>query len=303
LKSLVEEIVKADELNESAASRYLQQLPEDFEPSMNRLWRERIAQFWSERHEEIKTTRKRLSELDEQAKTRALTVDEQWERAIALTEIEDRAAAVPAIKALLNEAPDHVAANFSLGSFLLEQGNADGIQYLEKTFESSPEVAAQACELISDFYVQQGNEELAETFSNRAAEYYDKALKLNLQATKFSRNDQFLPHDLDQTRLQKLQAQLQTIRGLNAAFLIRKVIEGSEPVYVLAVMAAYTWQDGESAMRIDQLFQDLSTKVELPSPLVILSLDGERAYLINPISSVPGAQIFATPEAGFTYRN
>ena len=302
LKSLVDEVVKADEQTESAASRYLQQLPEDFEPSMNRLWRERIAQFWSERHEEIKKTRKRLAELDEQAKTRALTVDEQWERAIALSDIEDRAAALPAIKTLLNEAPDHVSANFTLGSILLEQGNAEGITYLEKTLGSGPEVAANACELISEFHRQQGNEELAETFSNRAEEYYDKAVRLSQQVMNFSRNDKFVPHDLDQTRLQKLQAQLQTIRGLNAAFLIRKVIEDVGPVYVLAVMAAFTWKDGQNALHIDQLFEDLSTNVDLPSPLVMLSLDGERAYLINPISSVPGAQVFATPEAGVTYR-
>lgn len=303
LKSLVEEVVKADELKETAAARYLRQLPEDFEPSMNRLWRERIAQYWSERHEEIKKTRKRLAEFDQQAKTRQLTVEEQWERAIALSEIEDRAASLPAIKAVLNEAPDHIGANFALGSILLEQGNADGIQYLEKTIESDADVAGQACELISDFYVQQRNEELAETFRNRSAEYYDKALQLKVRAFTFSKDDQFLPHDLAPDRLQKLQAELQNIHGLNAAFLVRKVIEGSEPVYVLAVMAAYTWKDGQNAMHVDQLFEDLSTNVELPSPIVMLSLDGERTYLINPIANVPGAQVFATPEARLAYRH
>ncbi|HSD46568.1 MAG TPA: M48 family metalloprotease, partial [Pyrinomonadaceae bacterium] len=303
LKSLLDAVVKADQQNETAAARYLRQLPEDFEPSMNRLWRERIATYWNDRHEEIKKTRKRLNELDEQAKTRSLTVEEQWERAVALGEIEDRAASLPAIKALLQEVPDHVGANFALGSMLLEDGNADGVSYLEKTFASDAEVAAQGCELISDFYLQQGNEELAETYSNRAAEYFDKALKVRTEAMNFSRTDKFEPHDLDQTRLQKLETQLKTIRGLNAAFLVRKLIEDAGALYVLAVMAAPTWKDGQNAMHIDQLFEDLSTNVELPSPIVMISLDGERAYLINPISSVPRAQVFATPEAGVTYRH
>jgi hypothetical protein len=156
-------------------------------------------------------------------------------------------------------------------------------------------VAAQACELIAEFYLLQGNEELAETFNNRAVEYYVKALKLNHEATNFSAKDQFVPHNLDQTRLQKLQTQLQTIRGLRAAFLIRKIVEGAEPVDVLAVMAAFTWKDGQNGLHIDQLFEDLSANVDLPSPLVVLSLDGEHGDLIAPISSVPGAQVFATP--------
>ena len=169
--------------------------------------------------------------------------------------------------------------------------------------EKNPELAAQACEVISDFYLQQGNGELAETFSDRAAEYFAKAVELNQKALTFSASDKFESHDLDPTRLEKLKAQLQKIRGLNAAFLIRKLVEGSDPMYVLAVMAAPTFRDGQSVLDIDQLFDDLTTNVELPSPVVLISLDGERAYLMNPIANVPGAQIFATPEAGLVYRH
>ncbi|MCA1579534.1 MAG: hypothetical protein LC794_19480 [Acidobacteria bacterium] len=39
-------------------------------------------------------------------------------------------------------------------------------------------------------------------------------------------------------------------------------------------------------MHIGQLFEDLSTNVELPSPIVMLSLDGEHAHLISSIISV-----------------
>ena len=59
-----------DEITESAASRYLHELPEDFEPSMNRLWRERIVPAWKNRYTEIQNVTKRIAELDEQAKIR-----------------------------------------------------------------------------------------------------------------------------------------------------------------------------------------------------------------------------------------
>ena len=294
---LIDAVVKADEIKESAASLYLRELPEEFEPSMNRLWRERVAHAWSERHEEIKKSQKRLAELNEQEKTRALTVEEKWERAIAVSEIEDHTAAVPFMKALLNETPDHVGANFALGSVLLSQGNAEGVQYLERTMQGSPELSQYACELISGFYLEVGNDEQAEVFRKRAEEHYKKAMFLQEQATNFSAKDQFAPHGLEENRVKELQAQLAKVYGLAAAYLVRKIIEGSEqPLYVLAVVASFTWRDGVSGKHIEPLFEDLSAKVELPSPTAFLSLDGPDSYLLDRISRVPGAQLFATPK-------
>src|SRR5262249_19613510 len=136
LTALVEGVVKADEITESAAARYLRELPEDFEPRMNRLWRERVVPVWKERHAVIKQAVKRIAELDEQATTGALTIEEQWERVRAIGESETAAAALPSLKALLAESPEHVGANFAAGAILLEEGNAKGIEYLEKTMKS-----------------------------------------------------------------------------------------------------------------------------------------------------------------------
>jgi len=300
---LVDVVVKADELKETAATRYLSQLPDDFEPSMNRLWRERVAHAWSERHEEIKKLSKRLAELDGHAKTRALTIEEQWERVMALAETEERAAALPSLKTLLNEAPDHISANFALGGILLEQGNAEGVAYLEKTIPSSSDTAYQACVLISGFYLEQGNNEMADAFRKRAEEHYKKAMRMQEQATNFSASDQFTPHGLEEDRVKQLQAQLTKVYGLEAAYLVRKVVDGTEqPLYVMAVVASFTWKDGVSAKHLEPLFDDLS-KVELPSPVSLLSLDGPHGFLLDRISRVPGAQLFATSDHGVTVRH
>ena len=44
--ALVDKLLKADVEEQSAASYYLQELPEDFLLRSNRLWRERIAHSW-----------------------------------------------------------------------------------------------------------------------------------------------------------------------------------------------------------------------------------------------------------------
>ena len=69
------------------------------------------------------------------------------------------------------------------------------------------------------------------------------------------------------------------------------------------MIAEFTWRNGVSAKHIDPLFDELSTKVQLPSPLVMLSLDGSHAYLHDRISRIPGSQLFGTPDVGITYRH
>ena len=295
---LIEAVVKADQINETAASKYLRELPEDFEPSMNRLWRERVSQAWSERHEEIKKSQKQLEKLNELAKTRALTVDEQWERIVALSQIEDDAVLVPYIRELLEEAPNHVMTNFALGRILLSQGNADGIAHLDKAMQDSPDLTAQASETISGFYLEQGNNELAEEFRKRAEECYRKAARIQEQALNFTPSDQLVPHDLEENRVRELQAQLAKVYGLAAAYFVRKIIDETEqPIYVLAVVAQFTWKEGVSGKHLEPLFDDLWAKVELPSPVALLSLD-IHPFLQDRVSRIPGAQLFPTPAAG-----
>jgi hypothetical protein len=294
LTRLVDAVVKTDEVK---ASRYLPELPEDFLASMNRLWRERVAHTWSQRHNEIKKARKRLAELDEQASSRPLTIDEQWERAIALSEAEERTAALPALKALLDEAPEHVAANFAMGQILLDEGDADGVVYLEKTMPSGADVAAQACQLISGFYLEQGYDEIAETFRKHAEKYFQKAWQLRQQAVNISAGDEFAPHDFTDDRITQLQFQLRKVRGLNSALLFRKIIGANEPpLYVLGVTAEHTWRDGESGKHIDLLFEELQTKVVFPSNVTLLALEGENAHLLDRIRQIPGAEIYTTQE-------
>lgn len=305
LTHLINAVVKADETGESAASRYLRELPDDFEPSMNRLWREQIATVWHDRHEEIKIARKRLAELDEQAKTRTLSVEEQWARIIALVETEDIAASVPAIRALLDETPDHASANFALGTFLLDQRDAEGIQYLEKAMPAGAELAGEACQRISGYYLEQGDNKKSEEFRERAEIYFDQARRLQEQVFNLSLNDQFEPHGLEESRVEQIKSQLQKVRGLESAYLFRKLLEGpaNPTIYVLAFTTLYTWREGQNAKHVNALIEELSALVQLPAPSLLISLDAQNSSYLPRIHSIAGAQLFATADHGLTNRH
>ena len=90
-----------------------------------------------------------------------------------------------------------------------------------------------------------------------------------------------------------MQTQLGKVRRLDEAYLVRKLVAGEAQVlYVFAVAAGFIWREGRSVKNLDALFNELSGAVTLPSPVVLLSLEGDNAYLWPAISRVAGAQIF-----------
>lgn len=288
---LLDAVVKADEQKETAASYYLRDLPEDFVPRQNRLFREQLVQAWNQSHAQNNEAKKQLAKLEEDAKERALTIEEQWQRVMLLSQVQDNNAAIPLLKTILSEHPDHVGAHFALGAILLEQHNAEGVALLEKAMELSPASTGDASQVLSGFYFEQGNRELAETFRKRAVEHQEKEAKLREKTLELSVHDTFVPHEVKEAILKEIQAQLHKVRGLSEAFLFRKVVD-SEHVYVLAVLAGYSWQEGVSAKHLQPLFEDLVQITVLPSPLVFLSLDMEHGELLPKIRAVPGAAIY-----------
>ena len=234
-----------------------------------------------------------------------MTIDEQWERANIVGQLEEPKATLPLLEALLIEKPDHVAANFAMGAILLKDlQNPDGVKYLEKSMQLDAATSAEASMLLSGFYFNQGKKELAEEFRLRAEEHFNRQLKQQEAVMDFSDKDHFLPHGLDDQKVKEIQDQLSKVRGLDAAFLVRKVVEEPDTtVYVLGVITAHTWNEGRNDKHVDLLFEELAKLNVLPSPVVFLSLDSQYQYLQSSLSRIDGSKLFATSDAGLTYRH
>jgi hypothetical protein len=227
-----------------------------------------------------------------QAKERALSRDEQWERVALLAEVQDQKAAIPSLRTILQEHPDDARAHFAMGAILLEQQDAEGIKHLEQAMELKPLTIGNASTLLSGFYFQRGDKELAEQFRRRAAEYYEDEERRNQQAVNFSNDDSYIPHDVNDDLLKEIKSELNKARGLSEAYLFRKVIDGGDPVYVLAFFAGYSWQEGRNAKHLEPLFNDLMNIETLPTPLIFLPFDVKYLELLPKVSAVPGSLIY-----------
>lgn len=299
VNGLIDALLVADEQKETAATFYLRELPEDFLPWLNRLWRERLAHVWSENHEEIKKARKRLEDLEEQAKTRELTIEERWEQIKLLAGVEDDKATLPLLESLLADKPDHVGAQFAVGAILLEQHDPKGVEHLEKAMQLDAASTGEACVLLSSFYFDQGDKDLAESFRKRASEHFEKEKEQYEQATTFTQNDRYIPHGLEEPAIQELKQNLSKVHGLNEAYLVRKELDGTDAkVYLLAASANPTWHEGRNDKHVELLFNELVALPGLPGPMLFLSLDGVHAFLLPKIAKVEGARLFASANAG-----
>ena len=82
---------------------------------------------------------------------------------------------------------------------------------------------------------------------------------------------------------------------------VRKVIDDPEfSVYVLAVVAGFTWRNGVNDKHVVPLFEDLVKLQGLPSPIVFLSLDYPNNYLLPIIAGIERAQLVESEDAGVT---
>jgi Zn-dependent protease with chaperone function len=290
--ALLDQLQATEQDSQSAESYYLRDLPDDFLGRQNRLLREQLVQVWNQSHANFNEARKRLLKLDELAKERELTLAEQWERLKLVHDLHDEAAAMPLLQTFISDHPEHAGAQFAMGAILLEQHDAAGVEYLEKAMQLDSRTTGDACARLSGFYFEQGNKESAESFRNRAIEYYTKAQKQQEQALTFTGDDMLIPHNLTEEVVKKIQAGLGRVRGLSEAFLVRKKIPDMDPFYVLAVAASITLRNGKYAKHVGPLLQELSNLAVFPDPIVFVSLDGQHANMREKISRIEGAPIY-----------
>ena len=290
-------------MTKSAAQRYLKEVPTDVTDSYDRLWHEQVVSTWKQTHDYVQQARKRLAELEETGKSRTLTIDEQWERAKCTAETKDSAAALPLVREIIRQDVSHVGANFAVGATLLEQEDRAGVEYLQKAMELDPLTCGEACELIYDFYQAQGQQAEADKYRGYAEEFYARQQRLHEEAMNLTVHDRFEPHGLNDVALKHLKEQLGKTHGLGAAYLVRKMVDGTDPLYVLAVFATYTWKDGQSGKYVDDLIDELASRIDLGKAIVFVSLD-VKAFLTDSITRVPNAEILVRDkEVGIEYRH
>jgi hypothetical protein len=150
-----------------------------------------------------------------------------------------------------------------------------------------------ACNVAYEFHLERGALQEADSYYERAKRHHEKIQKFYEQAINFSAQDRFEAHGLNESEVEKLRTQLNGIHGLGRTYLVRKIVDdATEPLYVIGVLATYTWRGGENEKHLGALIDDLASNVEFLPNTIFVSMDQHR-YLVRRFEEIPGSVVLA----------
>jgi tetratricopeptide (TPR) repeat protein len=223
---------------ETAAQRFLGSAEAALAQQLDREWRESVARYWAEDHEEHNQAERRLAELEQKTKE-ALTPDELTESAYLTAQLRQPEEAIPALEELLERDAAQAAAHYILGSLLLRRGEDRGLEHLDRAIVLAPDSTFAAVELAVDYLTERNRPEEAESYRRRSLERADLLDAGRTERLRAGVGGHFEPHALPPEEIERLREALSGFKKLKRAYLVRKPmkhLDGEFPLHVLLLI-------------------------------------------------------------------
>lgn len=234
---------------------------------MDKAWHENVSERWLERHEYLKGSAERLSELERRSRP---TTDEQWERIKLLDKLRPETDQLPYLDALLAEFPEHAGALFRRGALLLEREDESGIQSLEKAMAVDAYCTMPACELAQQYYSEK-SPELSAKYRERWKQRYIFEEQINAERESLSPKARVCAADLDE---QTMDALYRIVRDhgkhIRRAYVLKRTLEADNSLhdYILAFESSIFSPVDRGPGIIKRL-----NKAEFPLPMFLVHLN------------------------------
>jgi tetratricopeptide (TPR) repeat protein len=277
----------------SAAEHLLGNRVNDFAIAFDQTWQTTASTSWRQRYAYLQEAKDQLQALERKAQQAPLSIQEKWERAAYIWELQGDDAALPLLQEVIGLAPDHASANYTIGQVLLNKGDDAGIGYIETAIAQRIDWRIKGYQLIAQFFWQQGQTKAAETYRKKADQHYQQLLKAEEERTNVSHQDTFKPHTLTPSEINDLKQQLATHPQVRAAYLVEKVVTHfpEERFCVLGVIRKQ--QLIESTEAPQQVVDLLVNHVQTPVQTYIVILNhGSFKKLKQKISQIDQSLIF-----------
>lgn len=276
----------------SAAEQILGPMEEVLAEEFDADWQKNVSRWWSDRHQYVIDSRRKLSEYELRSADAPLSLDDGWHQARLVEEFVGENEALPMYRSLLEREPAHAGANFALGRLLLAHNDETGIAKLEEACRHDQSALQPACEIIVAYFNRHGREAEARPYIEKYFDAADAERDARRERGFVAVTDTLLPHQLEAAALQDLIAQLMRF-DLRCAYLVRKetVHYPSEPFYVLGVQRRTQWWSFEHAGAAQQLVNQIGRDVKFPGETLIITLDGEYKPFRSRFRKLPDSQL------------
>jgi hypothetical protein len=267
---------------------------------MGHAWREQVQQAWTQRHGEAREAREGLAALAaKSASGEALNLEERWQQASWTEDLHGADAAFPLYDALRNENPDHASANFALGRLLLARGEEHGVALLERAMATDADAVIPACRIAYGFYASEGRLEEADHWRDRANARAALLHEAHQERDLITKADRYHSAQLEPAVIDGLIKQLDALRGVKRAYLVRKELRHFAeelPLHVLAVVPQLPFWASDQR-KVQQRFHESLGSLQLPPGVNAYAVSGEHAAgILRPIKKVEGSLFYVAKE-------
>jgi Zn-dependent protease with chaperone function len=280
-------------VEQSAADFYLGEHTAALVAHFDRAWQEGVAEQWSERHNYVLRSQKTLAELEEKSRSGSLLFDEAWTRATLATELKTPEEAIPLLRDVLQQRPEHAAANFLLGQLLLKQNDGAGVAHLERASARDQEMLIPACQILYAHFNAQGKPEEAERYREHALKHYAKLEEAQSERATINSPKELMQHEAAPAEVEQLREQLNLFPGIKAAYLAQKKLEKlpEKPLYVLGVVPKVPWYQLNHDKANQKLVDELASQIAFTGETLIFVLAGENKKYRKAFRKLEGSQI------------
>jgi len=205
--------------------------------SCDKRWQTSILESWIRRHNTVQDGRRRLAALEREAQDKGELSDDQFYERAQLIELYGAGPdeALVHFRALRERLPENALVCFAVAQRLLARDDVEGIELAEKAMMLHEDAIGPGCELLRDYYWRHGEEEQAHAWHARLLERSKVLDAARAERSGVGDKAVFEPNALSAGQLQDLRSQLQRLRTVRRAYLVRKQLTHlpHRPLYIL----------------------------------------------------------------------
>jgi len=195
----------------TAAQHYLGPRLESLVAALERAWRQRVAGSWVQRHRRAARGRTRLRELAAAAADG--DVEQTWERAQIVLDLDGEEPAPPLLRDVVARAPDHAQASFALGRILAASEDESAIAHLERAMVCDVVARPAGHEAIAALLEGMGRDAEAVPHRRRAWDAGELLYRAARERGHVGMRDVLLPHGLPSDVVARIRDRLAELRA------------------------------------------------------------------------------------------
>jgi len=286
----------------SAAETLLEPSLHEITGDVNRQWRKENSLRWQNIYHQARRLERQLESVAapvvETTDPTDGDVDQAWQHARLVCDLQGPAAAEPLLRQVLDRQPSHALANVTLGRHLLDHGNPEGEVLLRRVVdEEDNELIPVACQGLIAYFQQQGQLDRLREAKAVLSRFETSQAEAARERATVTAADRFLPHELERRDLERLQKQLGDVSELANAWLVRKDVQyfRRKPLFVLVVQSRTTGLLVRSDAATDQqLVARLIGQIPLPGRVLVIAPQGGFRGLASKVIAFPASRIYPT---------